>query len=540
MTHGQSHDPLAPCTGPRAARPLPAGRLLSCVAALLLGGGTAAAQQPAAQSGSSSAAGLLAAFESKLVEVIQRVEPSVVAISRAPAPRQPQAASPADEARLRSQFQPGELQALQQLDRGFPGVDPLGRFRGEAEEQAARVTGAGVVIDASGLILTQYLVVKPGDRHFVTTTAGDELPAEIVGADPRSGLAVLRARTDKLQPLKFGQAEDLRKGNLVIAVGNPFAIESDGQPSVSYGMVSNLAQKAPGGENLNDTERGDEYRTTLHHLGTLIQTDAKLGWNASGGALVNLQGELIGLITSVASIAGHEQPAGYAIPINKVMRRVIEDLCAGREVEYGLLGIGFEPDHLVAVGSGIQGVVVNHVYEGSAADRAGLRKTDVVVAIDGEDLDGSDELQLVVGGLAPGVETPLAYLRDGRRNNTTVRLDKIYVPGEKVVTSPRPAWQGMHVDYATAVDTTLLAQASSQGHIDRDGCVAVVEVDEGSVSWRQGIRPGMFISHVSGQRVSNPEEFREAVQQAGDSVRLRFTPGNTPQNAKPVERPAIP
>ncbi|TWT33446.1 putative periplasmic serine endoprotease DegP-like precursor [Posidoniimonas corsicana] len=494
-------------------------------------GGRASSQAPAPEGQGE----LLAAFQSNLISVIERVEPAVVAVSRAPKPTPRAGVQPGDQARLRQQFQPGELRALQELNAGLPGLDPLEQFRrNDPTASTMKVTGAGVVISADGLILTQYLVVKPGELHFVTTIEGEQLPAEIVGADPRSSLAVLRVRSDKLKPVEIGRAEQLKKGSLVIAVGNPFAIESDGQPTVSYGMVSNLAQKAPGGENLNNTKRTDSFRTTLHHLGTLIQTDAKLGWNASGGALVDLEGRLVGLTTSVASIAGHEQPAGYAIPMNEVMRRIIDDLSAGREVEYGLLGIGFQPDELSFAGGDTPGVVVDRVYEGSAAARAGLQKFDVVLAIAGQQLEGTDQLQLVVGGLAPGVETPLTYARQGRTTETTVRLDKIFVPGEKVVTSPRPAWQGIHVDYATAVDTDLLSQAGAQGYIDQEGCVAVVDVDEDSVSWRQGVRPGMFISHVSGQRVASPEEFRQAVRQAGGSVKLRFTPGNSPENARPV------
>ena len=174
-------------------------------------------------------------------------------------------------------------------------------------DDAAAIVGAGVIIDRAGLVLTQYLAVHEGDQHTVTTIDRTTYPATIRAADPRSGLAVLAIDTtasplqragstaqEHIAPgsfpaIRFGDADTLRKGQFVIAIGNPFAIKSDGQPTASWGIVTNLARKAPAGTNLNDAPGpASDYRTTLHHLGTLIQTDAKLGWSTGGGALVNL------------------------------------------------------------------------------------------------------------------------------------------------------------------------------------------------------------------------------------------------------------
>src|SRR5262249_8580139 len=238
--------------------------------------------------------------------------------------------------------------------------DTFAPFRDNASSENAPLTvGAGVIIDRSGLILTHYLAVHEGDQHTVTTIDRTTYAATIRAADPRSGLAVLAvdpkarplqragvqlraAAPDSFPAIKLGDAPTVRKGQFVIAIGNPFAIQSDGQPTASWGIVTNLARKAPAGTNLNDAPGpAGDYRTTLHHLGTLIQTDAKLGFSASGGALLHLRGELIGLTTNAATIAGHEQPAGYAIPINAATRRIIDTLKQGREVEYGMLGVGF-------------------------------------------------------------------------------------------------------------------------------------------------------------------------------------------------------
>lgn len=445
--------------------------------------------------------------EAALQSLIERTEPAVVAITHE-AHRRPEAASPLF---------------------GRAGDDFLNDLRTlPAAAGDAPPSGAGVVIDPEGLILTQYLTVAIDQRHFVTTIDGRRLTAEIRAADPRSGLAVL-ALTDAgaapLPAIKLGEAENLRKGSSVLAIGNPQAIISDGQPTASHGSITNLAAKADDRVNLNnarDELRGN-YRTTLHHFGTLIQTDARLGWNASGGALVDLNGELVGITTTVSVIPGHEQPAGYAIPINEAFRRVIEVLKQGKEVEYGLLGISFNVNTPAATTGGRSGITVENAYPGGPAARAGLRSRDIITKVGGEATPTADRLQLLVGQQPPGSELRVAYERNGSPSEATVRLSKHFTIGEKIVTNPPPRWRGIQVDYATAISQAALEQASRQGLIDPAGCVVVTAVSPESVSWKQGVREGMFISHVGGERVTTPAEFWRVVEQAEESVKLRFT-----------------
>ncbi len=461
------------------------------------------AQQPGAVGLAS-----LEAFDIALAELIQRCEKSVVAISRQP---------PANGSRGALLIQPRN--------------DPFGDLRTiQSLQQPASAVGSGIVIDEAGLIVTQYLVVNPGDRHTVTTIGGDQHAAEIRAADPRSGLAVLSVQGAALQPLAVGKAESLRKGSSVVAIGNPHAVISDGQPTASYGRVTNIAQKASPQVNLNnakDDRRGD-YRTTLHHFGSLIQTDAQLGWNANGGALVNMRGELIGLTTTVSVIAGHEQPAGYAIPFSPAFRRILQTLKQGREVEYGLLGVSFSASPPSSGTRVAQGIVVQQAYAGGPASRAGLQARDAITRIAGQPVPNPDRLQLLVGSQPPGAVVAVDYSRNGASKQTEVVLGKYYTAGEKVVTVPASTWRGMRVDYATAVPPELLASASRQGLIDPAGCVVVADVDPESLSWKQGIRPGVFISHVAGTRVGSPAEFWTALEEVGaagpdGSASLRFT-----------------
>jgi serine protease Do len=466
-------------------------------------------------------AAAVAALQRTVVDVVARTEPSVVAVSRS-------STSPSSQDLLGTTDLFGDLRPL------APGAT------------GPTVTGAGVVIDPSGLVLTEYLAVREGDQHTVTTVGGKSYPASIKAADPRSGLAVLAIDRQalaggSLTPVRFGDAAELRKGQFVIAIGNPYAIRTDGQATVSLGVVSNVARKAPPGANLNDVPGplGD-YRTTLHHLGTLIQTDARLGWSAGGGALVNLQGEMVGLTTTVAAIAGHERPAGYAIPINAPLRRIIDVLRQGREVEYGLLGVSFAIRHTDR-GKEPDGVTVEQVYPGSPAARAGLQPGDVIMQVDGQRTADVDAIQLAVGLLPPAANATIRYARRSRAATAEVRLAKLAVPGKKIVTNRPPGWRGIHVDYATALDVVTLAQEAASGALDPQGCVLVTEVEPDSPAWQAGVRPGMFISHVGAKRVTTPDEFRAAVKDAAGTLNIRLTqPRESPDQPAAPERPIPP
>ncbi|MEX0613059.1 MAG: trypsin-like peptidase domain-containing protein, partial [Pirellulales bacterium] len=419
------------------------------------------------------------------------------------------------------------------------------------------VTGAGVIIDRAGLVLTDYLAVREGEEHTVITTDGKRYSAAIHGADPRSGLAVLKIDPTASSPrtsassvesrtgdrtnatpgsfpaIRFGDASALRKGQFVVVVGNPFAIVNDGQATASWGTVTNLARKAPAGTNLNDAPGpANDYRTTLHHLGTLIQTDARLGWSAGGGALVNFRGELVGLTTTVATIAGHEQPAGYAIPLNAAMRRIIDTLKQGREVEYGMLGIGFGQTFVETTPERGGPLRAAQVYPGGPAARAGLQIGDIITRVGDRSVVDIDAVQLAVGMLPPATETTVEYQRAGHTTTAKVTLAKLAVAGKKIATARPEAWRGIQVDYATALDAAQLAQAIASGAYDAAGCVLVIEVDRPSPAWRAGVRAGMFISHVGGKRVSTPDEFRAAVRNvASDKLDIRLTQPVAPANA---------
>jgi len=266
---------------------------------------------------------------------IERAEPSVVAVARVRRQAARALGAPLDS--FWPAFQPP-------LDVNGPDFVP-------------NEFGSGVVLRSDSdppelLVLTNYHVVvassPPGpgveDHILVRWSRSPYVSAEIVAADRRSDLAVLRPKLKqastaaaRLKPATLADASQLRKGQFVVVLGNPYMIARDGSPSASLGIISNFSRfpAAP----REDTFPYAPYRDTLAHLGLLLHVDTRLEVGTSGGALVNLKGELIGLTTSLAALEGYEKSAGFAIPLTPQVQRVIRSLMHGLEPEYGFLGI---------------------------------------------------------------------------------------------------------------------------------------------------------------------------------------------------------
>lgn len=446
-----------------------------------------------------------AALEARLVEAIAAAEKSVVAI-----------------ARVRKE-KPGERVPAELRPNPF-GQGPLRVPKLTDPDFVPQEFASGVVVDSRGLVLTVYHVLGEDSDYFITTPDRRVFRAKIIGADPRSDLAVLapdeaagRAAGDgTFTPIALGQAEELRKGQFVIALGNPFAIARDGQASASWGIVANLARKAPP----LPQEIEPTGKSTLHHFGTLIQTDAKLNLGTSGGPLVNLKGQMVGLTTAIPAVIGFEESAGYAIPVDATFRRILEALKAGQEVEYGFLGV--EPRNLgwEELAQGERGVRINRVVPGGPAARAGLRPGDRITHINGVPVHDADAFVLQVGSLPAAARVRLGVARQRESLDLGVELTKYRVRGKKIITALAPAWRGMRVDYASVAEEPAHLGAGPVAIADG---VLVTEVEAGSPAWRAGLRAGMFISHVEGSAVHTPQQFRQAVAGRTGLVRLRVS-----------------
>lgn len=494
-----------------------------CLASLVLCVGTGGAE------GDDSPRDLLHGWQTALMDMIARVEPSVVSIARVPTPPPPTGLPrrplipweprPQDAGFVPTDFGSGVIVA------GPDGGDE--RF---VLTMAHVVFGGGSRPSAADPAATTILV-RLASRHLLT--------AELVAADPRSDLAVLRlplaaagVPLEAAPPMELGDAATVRKGQLVVAFGNPYAIARDGSASVSIGIVSNLSRKPwpPGGVLLDPTETN----LTIHHFGTLLHIDTRLNLGTSGGAVVDLDGRLIGLATSLAALEGYETSVGYAVPVDGPMRRIVASLCQGYEVEYGFLGI--QPGDADAgmlrefrdLTAQATAARVRRIVPGSPADRCGLRTNDVVLAVQGIPVYSEVDLVREVGWLGPDVEAELSVLRPSERRllTLTCRLAKwpVYDDSLLVVTRERhPAWRGLHIDYPTARRRFLPGNILERFP---DG-VVVTQVDPGSPADAAGLQTGRFITQVENKPLSSPREFSEAVQGRSGPVLLRLSDGRT-------------
>ncbi len=454
-----------------------------------------------------SALKLAVAMEEILAEAIARAERSVVAIARV------------------EKTPPGETLNLEFRPDPFGGRSiPPFTLRPTDPDFIPNEYATGVVVDRQGLILTAYHVLGEDSDYYVTTHDRRVFLASVKGADPRSDLAVLAVQATDLEPITLGDATRLKKGQFVVALGNPYAIARDGQASASWGIVANLARKAAP---LPD-ETHPTGKSTLHHFGTLIQTDAKLNLGTSGGPLLNLKGEMVGLTTSLAATAGYEQSAGYAIPVDETFRRVLKALKLGREVEYGFLGIAPVNLRPEVAASGIRGVLIERVVPGMPGERFGVQPGDVVTAVNGKPIFDADGLMLEVGRLPVESTVRLGVIRDQKRLELEVGLTKLNVRDKRIVTDPGPAWRGMQVDYPSAA-LEPFSRESLAGLSFDDG-VIVTDVEEGSRTWEAGLRPGMLVSHVGRREIHKPREFHQAVSGKTGPVQLRLADldGQTP------------
>jgi serine protease Do len=335
-------------------------------------------------------------------------------------------------------------------------------------------------------------------------------------------LAVLKIAAADLEPIAWGDTRDLRKGQFVIALGNPYGIAQDGQVSASGGIISNLGRPLPSAAGASESETPKD---SLYQYGGLIQTDARLNLGTSGGALVNLKGEMIGLITALAASEGYERSLGFAIPVNDLFLRTIETLKAGHKAEFGFLGVSPQnlPDAMYRAGQ--HGALVTHVVPGTPASAARLQEGDIITRVNDTAVYDRNTLLLELGKQPAAAEIRLTVERGaevnrrGRVLQAGVKLSKRNVAGTRPPYSlvADPGWRGMQVDYATALPQALFRQVWPQLPT---GALAVTHVERDSPAWKAGLRPGTLLSHVDGQAVGRPEEFYAAVAKNPNAVRI--------------------
>jgi S1-C subfamily serine protease len=404
-------------------------------------------------------------------------------------------------------------------------VEEIARLNLANPDNVPESYGSGVVLDGAGLVLTNYHVVRAATKIYVRLPDRRGSYADIHAADPRSDLAVLRLINppQNLTAVKFGDGGAARKGQFVVALANPYAAGfRDGQPSASWGIVSNLRRRAPAAP-----KKEEDLKKTLHHYGTLLQTDVRLSLGCSGGALFNLQGEMIGLTTALAAITGRDTPGGFAVPLDSGMKRIIDVLKKGEEVEYGFLGVG--PESRAEPGDG---VAVQSIRLGSPAERAGLHVRDNILAVNGLPVREADELFLALGTYLAGSQVTLDVRPDKSSHvkKVQVTLAKLYVPGVKIASARRPSFRGLRVDYTSV----LAQQRQTLGDYRIPNGVLVTEVLSPSAASAAFLKPGEVLTHVNGRAVHSPAEFYQAVRGLRGDVELTLWQTNPGQAAPKV------
>lgn len=308
------------------------------------------------------------------------------------------------------------------------------RFFGDNpdKERAISGTGSGVIIHAQrGHILTNYHVIEGADKIVVTLTDGRKFQAKVVGVDPRADLAVLQIPAEHLVAMRFGDSDRLRVGDFVVAIGNPYGI---GQ-TVTSGIISAL-HRNPG----------------ISEYENFIQTDAPINLGNSGGPLVNLRGELIGINTAIlGDQSGGNLGIGFAVPINTAAGIITQIVQYGK-VERGQLGIEVKNiDNETARTLGVEpnsGAMIQRVLGDSAAEKAGIQTGDIVVAINGINVGSAVDVKNMVGNLRVGEKVQITVIRAGKVRNITMIVDNSSTSGNgtkpaisTASSSGKPFWE---------------------------------------------------------------------------------------------------
>ncbi len=352
-------------------------------------------------------------------------------------------------------------------------------------ERITQSLGSGVIVDAKkGYILTNNHVIDKAEEIEVTLLDGRKLTAKVVGTDPATDVAVIQVKAENLTAIPLADSDRLRVGDFVVAIGNPFGL---GQ-TVTSGIISALGRTGLGIEGYED----------------FIQTDASINPGNSGGALVNLRGELVGINTAIFSQSGGNIGIGFAIPIN-MAHEVMQQLITHGRVERGMLGVQVQdltPELAQAFDiPNRKGVVITAVIPGSAAEKAGLKPGDIIVAINDRPVEDSADVRNTIGLIRVGSRVKLTILRDGKERTIHATIgeeQRSEIAGEEI----HPYLKG-----------AVLGEIGENSPLyERVKGVVVVDVAPGSRAWRAGLRKGDVILSANRRPVSNLKQLRKAVK----------------------------
>lgn len=412
----------------------------------------------AAPRGSDAGIQLLETFQNTFIALAEQVKPAVVNI--APLTDSDATSKPSDDG-------------------------PPGHPRGRAPDNAPSGSGSGVIFDKTGFIVTNNHVVGDADEVEVRLSDKTKFAGKVVGRDPDTDLAVVKIDAGHdLPAAAFGDSSKIKVGQWAIAVGNPFGLDR----TLTVGVISAL-----GRENVN-----------LSRYEDFIQTDASINPGNSGGPLFNIRGEVIGINTAIINFA---QGIGFAIPSN-MAQDVMRQLMSTGKVTRGWLGVGIQSlTEELAAPFGVkegEGVLVNEVFAGDPADRAGILPGDIILTVNGKTVDTPNTLARVIAGFGPGEKVMINLLRDGKKK--AVQIDLTERKGDPAVAQKSESRFGLTVEKLT----TELAERHKIKPGEKG--VVITKVESESPAEVQALKEGDLIKEVNRQEVADPETFAARIE----------------------------
>ncbi|HEX8559715.1 MAG TPA: Do family serine endopeptidase [Pyrinomonadaceae bacterium] len=423
--------------------------------------------------------------------VVKRVAPAVVTIN----------AQRRASARQESPF--GDNPLLEE----FFGRRERQQPRRPRPERRATALGSGVIVSADGYILTNHHVVEGAEQIKVELNDGRTLDAQVVGSDEPSDLAVLKVKGGNLPTLRLGDSDKVEVGDVVLAVGNPLGI---GQ-TVTTGIISAKGRQTGAGDGSFED---------------FLQTDAPINQGNSGGALVNTSGELIGINSQILSRSGGSIGIGFAIPSN-MAGDVMGQLVRSGEVRRGQLGVVVQKvtsDMADSLGlGGARGVIVSQVQPGSAAERAGLRRGDVITALNGAAVNDPNAFRNRVAGVQPGTEARLDLVREGRETQARAVLGEFKFEKARAEVEDEPAQAPAKGDtgkLGLGVEPVTPQASGRFGLPAATRGLVVTQVDADGPAADAGLERGDVIVEVNQRAVGTAAELKAAVERTGSRPAL--------------------
>ena len=384
---------------------------------------------------------------------------------------------------------------------------PAPRQQQQQRPQIERGLGSGVIVSADGTILTNFHVINGATKITVQMNDNKTFVAKVVGTDQPSDLAVIKIEGASLPFLNLGNSDNVRIGDIVLAIGNPLGI---GQ-TVTAGIISAKGRRT----GLSDGSFED-----------FLQTDAPINRGNSGGALVNLNGELIGINSQILSSGGNSGSIGigFSIPSN-MAKTVMEQLVQNGKVRRGMLGVNIQnisPDIAKALDlKDTQGVIVSNVRAGSSAEKAGIKRGDVITAVNGEKVDDGNVLRNKVAQTLPGNSIKITVLRDGNSQDLTATLDEFSSENAKADNPQKNGGDNTDKQQSTGKLglnlQPLTPQTAKQVGVpaDTEGMI-VTEVDPNGAAAEQGIDQGDVILEINRKPVKSVEDVKTILDASGD------------------------